>query len=61
MAVAFAGCGGSKVNAISTGSGGGGGTNVVCTVTGDTCTTDAQCCSHACDPVAHTCGSSVST
>src|SRR3569833_2422593 len=61
MAVAFAGCGSSKVNAISTGTGGGGGTNVVCTVTGKAGTADAQCCSHACDLAAGTCASSVST
>ena len=43
------------------GTGGAGGGGVVCTVAGAACTSNSECCSLACDPVAKTCASSVTT
>jgi hypothetical protein len=66
-------CGNSSVKAISTGTGGSGavggsggagdtgGVGVTCSVAGVVCTSNAQCCSQSCDPVAKTCASSVTT
>ena len=62
------GCGNSSSNVITTGNGGAGGhmpgtggANVTCTVAGAACSSNAQCCSASCDPVSHTCTSSVTS